>query len=106
MNQIELTEDSRGNRLVRVQLAKAQAPAVLYLTDYERVLATIGNATWFLHFNGGARRYVRAKHPPSARNVMVARLVLGIEFGAIRYRDGDGLNLRHDNLVRPLRRPL
>lgn len=105
MNQIELTEDSHGSPLVRVQLAKAQARAVLYLTDYERVLAAIGNATWFLHSNGNERLYVRVKHRASARNVMVARLVLGIEFGAIRFRDGDSLNLRHDNLVRPPRRP-
>ncbi len=106
MNLIELTEDSRGNPLARVQFAKAQTHAVLYLHDYERVQALTGNASWFLNSSGNGHRYVRVWHAPTGRNVMVARLVLGIERETIRYRDGDSLNLRRDNLVRPLRRRL
>lgn len=104
MNQIELTEDVRGLPLVRVQLAKAQTYAVLYLHDYERVLAAIGTASWFLNSSGNGYGYVRAKSPASSRNVMIARLILGIESGAVRHQDGDSLNLRRDNLIRPLRR--
>ncbi|MGX5733397.1 hypothetical protein [Bosea thiooxidans] len=104
MNQIELTEDARGLPLVRVQLAKAQAHAVLHLHDYERVQALTGNASWFLNSSGNGHRYVRVWHPATARNVMVARLILGIEQGAIRHQDGDPLNLRRANLIRPLRR--
>ncbi|HEV2509684.1 hypothetical protein [Bosea sp. (in: a-proteobacteria)] len=103
MNQIELTEDSRGHPLARVQFAKAQAYAVLYLSDYERVQALTGNASWFLNSSGNGHRYVRVWHAPTARNVMVSRLILGVEQGAIRHQDGDPLNLRRNNLVRPRR---
>ncbi|WP_454656832.1 hypothetical protein [Bosea beijingensis] len=104
MNQIELTEDTRGHLLVRVQFAKAQAHAVLYLTDYQRVQAVTGNASWFLNSTGNGHRYVRVWHAPTARNVMVARLILGTERETIRYQDGDSLNLRRENLMRPRRR--
>lgn len=103
MNPIELAEDNCGRAVVRVKLAKASTDAVLYLTDYERVLATIGAASWFLDTNGKGNRYVRAVHPASACNVMIARLILGVDRGAVRYRDGDSLNLRSNNLIRPLR---
>lgn len=104
MNMIELAEDACGTPLVRVQLAKARACAVLYLTDYGRVLTTIGTASWFLDTNGKGRSYVRAWHPALRRNVMISRLVLGVERGAIRHQDGDSLNLRRENLIRPRRR--
>lgn len=103
MNHIELAGDTRGNPLVRVQLAKAQAPAVLFLTDYARVLTTIGTASWFLDTNGQGKTYVRAWHPVFRRNVMISRLILGIESGAVRHQDGDSLNLRRQNLIRPKR---
>lgn len=101
MNQIELTEDDRGLPLVRVQLAKAQAHAVLYLHDYERVQALTGNASWFLNSSGNGHRYVRVWHAPTARNVMVARLILCAERDTVRYQDSDSLNLRRENLIRP-----
>lgn len=101
MNQIELTEDSCGHPLARVQFAKAQVHAVLYLRDYERVQALTGNASWFLNSSGNGHHYVRVWHAPAARNVMVARLILGTERETIRYQDGDSLNLRRENLIRP-----
>ncbi|AOG04297.1 hypothetical protein [Bosea sp. RAC05] len=104
MSPIELAEDNCGRPIVRVQLAKASAEAVLYSPDYERVLAPLGTASWFLDTNGKGNRYVRALHPALARNVMIARLILGVDRGAVRYRDGDSLNLRSDNLIRPLQR--
>lgn len=104
MNHIELAGDTCGNPLVRVQLAKAGASAVLHLTDYARVLTTIGTASWFLDTNGQGKTYVRAWHPILRRNVMISRLVLGGEQGVIRHRDSDPLNLRRDNLVCPKRR--
>ncbi|AZO77218.1 MULTISPECIES: hypothetical protein [unclassified Bosea (in: a-proteobacteria)] len=103
MNPIELAEDNCGRPIVRVKLAKASAEAALYLTDYEHVIAIIGRASWFLDTNGKGNRYVRALHPASACNVMIARLILGVDRGAVRYRDGDSLNLRSTNLIRPLR---
>ncbi|KFC68887.1 hypothetical protein FG93_03509 [Bosea sp. LC85] len=103
MNLIELAEDIRGLPLVRVQFAKAQTHAVLYLSDYERVLTAIGNASWFLNSSGNGHHYVRAKDPATNLNVMIARVVLGIESGAVRYQDGDSLNLRRENLIRPTR---
>ncbi|WP_089175472.1 hypothetical protein [Bosea sp. AS-1] len=103
MNHIELAGDACGNPLVRVQLAKTGSSAVLHLTDYARVLTTIGTASWFLDSNGRGKTYVRAWHPVLRRNVMVARIVLGVESGNIRHQDGDPLNLRRGNLVRPKR---
>lgn len=104
MNHIELAGETCGNPLVRVQLAKTGASAVLHLTDYARVLTTIGTASWFLDSNGQGKTYVRAWHPILRRNVMISRLVLGADEGAIRHQDGDSLNLRRGNLIRPLRR--
>ncbi|MDP3255381.1 hypothetical protein [Bosea sp. (in: a-proteobacteria)] len=104
MNPIELAADACGTALVRVQFAKAQTHAVLHLTDYERVIAAIGHASWFLNSSGNGHQYVRAWDASSSRNVMIARLLLGIERGAVRCHDGDSLNLRRANLIRPLRR--
>ncbi|MEN5081818.1 hypothetical protein ABE438_04980 [Bosea sp. TWI1241] len=104
MNHIELAGDTCENPLVRVQLAKTGDSAVLYLTDYARVLTTIGTASWFLDSNGQGKTYVRAWHPTLRRNVMISRLVLGSEQGAVRHKDGDSLNLCRENLTRPLRR--
>lgn len=104
MNPIELAEDPCGRSVVRVKLAKNAAEAVLYLTDYERVTATIGPVSWFLNSSGNGHSYVRAWDRLSSRNVMISRLVLGIASGAVRHHDGNPLNLRSDNLIRPLRR--
>lgn len=101
MNFIELAEDICGSPLVRVQLAGGASHAVLHLIDYERVTATIGNASWFLNSTGSGRAYVRAKDPASSRNVMIGRLVLGVSIGRVRHIDGNPLNLRRSNLHNP-----
>lgn len=104
MNHIDHAKNARGDILVRVHFATGKAPAVLYLHDYERVQAITGNASWFLNSSGNGHHYVRVWHVPTARNVMVARLILDVESGNIRHQDGDRLNLRRENLIRPRRR--
>lgn len=104
MNPIELAQDPCGRPVVRVKLAKGAAEAVLDLNDYERVTQAVGPAVWFLNSSGNRYRYVRVWDHASARNVTIARLILGGVGGPVRHADGDPLNLRRTNLIRPRRR--
>lgn len=77
--------------------------ASIYRADYDRVVAEIGTARWFVNVvrraGGRIDHYVRAQSPRSRNLVMVARIVArAMPKTAVRYGDGDAFNLRSDNL--------
>lgn len=99
------SRDDDGCAVVGVPLSnRPHLTAWLYATDYERIAAEFGAASWFVNDNGDGRLYVRLKSADRRNNVMVSRLVLDDPtISIVRYRDGDRLNLRSRNLdaVRP-----
>lgn len=88
---------------VRVHLRNVDEYVTLYRDDYDRVVAEIGTARWFLNSfmqrSGNLSRYVRAKSPKTGHLVMIARIIAQApNRTAVRYLDRDPLNLRFENL--------
>jgi hypothetical protein len=92
--------DPNGREIVGIPLSnRPGSHAWLYADDHRRVVAMIGQSRWFANRNTKGQEYVRASCPRTGRNVMIARLIEGDwARTAIRYRDGNRLNLRGINL--------
>jgi hypothetical protein len=98
---------SRKREVITVHLRNVDRYASVYRDDYDRVVAEIGTARWFVNVvrrtSGRIDHYVRARSPGSKNLVMVARIVARASpKTAVRYRDGDAFNLRSDNLQEDL----
>jgi hypothetical protein len=88
---------------IRVHLRNVDQYVTLYRDDYDRVVAEIGTARWFLNSfmqrSGNLSRYVRARSPKTGRLVMIARIVAQApNLTAVRYLDHNPLNLVAGNL--------
>lgn len=94
---------SRKREVIKVHLRNVDRYATVYRDDYDRVIAEIGTARWFVNIirrdGGRTDHYIRAK-PLGCRNVvMIARIIArAVPRTAVRYRDGDVFNLRSENL--------
>lgn len=94
------TRDHDSREIVRVPLCNSKHAARILAVDFDRLRTTGVSDQWTL--NGvGEYQYVRC---PVSENVgdldTVARLILHAPPGRIvKYRDGNRLNLRRDNLV-------
>jgi hypothetical protein len=91
--------DENGRACVRVPLARCTLSAILYAEDYDRLIVGGISANWSFNYSGrNGHGYVRVK-VPGANTIVVARLVAGASFKrAVRYRHGNPLDLRLDNL--------
>ena len=95
--------DHDGAKIVLVPLAGTGQKAKLFPKDYEALIAQGLTTRWCLNHNGKDQHYVRCnlpqRVPGRATLVCVARLIIGAAPGRqVRYRDGDRLNLRSDNI--------
>lgn len=91
--------DPDGTPVTGVILGNSEDICWIYTEDYERINAMTGKVrSWYVNTNGhNSIKYVRVKH--LGNNFMVSRLVLGHQpRTAIKYRDGNRLNLRRSNL--------
>lgn len=89
-----------GREIAHVPLATGQT-ATLYRRDLDMLTANGLSLAWTFNPNGQGTAYVRAAEAGRASGglVGVARLILNAGRGAIvRYRDGNRLNLRRENL--------
>lgn len=91
--------DPSGAAVAGVKLTNASARVWLFREDFEALVALLGPRAWFLRSNGKGRKYPAVTVPPK-NPVTLARLIAGNAAlrTAIRYRDGDSLNLRRSNL--------
>lgn len=94
---------SRKREVVKVHLRNVDRYATLYRDDYDRVVADIGTGRWLVNVikrpGGRSDHYVRAHSPGAKSLVMIARIIArAMPRTAVRYRDGDVLNLRSENL--------
>lgn len=98
---------SHKREIIKVHLRNVDRYATVYRDDYDRVVAEIGTAQWFVNTirraGGRTDQYIRAK-PLGCRNVvMIARIIArAVSRTAVRYRDGDVFNLRSENLNKDL----
>jgi len=94
------TVDTDGAPIVLVPLANHDRPAKLLAEDFDRLVAQGLPLAWTLNQATGGNAYVRcATSAVVGRLVTVARLILRVGRGrVVKYRDGDRLNLRRDNL--------
>lgn len=90
--------DTDGAEIVLVHLP-CGATAKVMAEDYPGLCAAgFPGETWLTNDNAKDHRYVRVSDADN-NTLMVARLLLQPGAGtAVRYRDGDPLNLRRDNL--------
>jgi len=93
---------SRKREIIKVHLRNVDRYARVYRDDYDRVVAEIGPARWFVNVirrtGGRIDQYIRAR-PHGSKNMMVARIIArAVPRTAIRYRDGDVFNLLSENL--------
>jgi hypothetical protein len=96
------TTDMDGQPIVLVPLSNG-ARAKLFLRHYERLQRMGIGPNWFLNGNGKGQFYVRVQVPTEigwGNLAQVARLIMSPSQrgAAVKYRDGDRLNLRSDNL--------
>lgn len=94
------TTDADGAAVVLVPLANYPQPAKLLAEDFERLMLAGISHMWTLNIGKGGHGYVRLNSHRAGKNLIsVARLVMAPRAGQqVRYRDGDRLNLRRDNL--------
>ena len=96
--------DIDGKEIVLIPLANHSEPAKILREDFETLSAAGYTQNWTFNARAsgpGARRYVRcAAHDRKGNLTRVARLVLNTPRGrVVKYRDGNRLNLRRDNLL-------
>lgn len=98
---VEIRRDPSGELVVLVPLTRGRT-AVTTLAAYVRLLELGVSANWVMNDDGNGRIYVRCHRSADLGGnlLMVSRLICApTERGlAIRYRDGDRLNLRPTNL--------
>ena len=89
-----------GAAIVLVPLANWSVPARLLAAEFDRVIAAGFSTSWTLNHNGRGCCYVRCAHRnATGRLVSVPRIVADAGSGeVVKYRDGNRLNLRRDNL--------
>lgn len=92
--------DEHGRICVRVPLANSSASAIIWLVDYERIKSAGVSGFWQLNSDGRGFSYVRAKRPGLGNKIKVARAVMGNfdDERAVRYHNGNRLDLRRPNL--------
>ncbi len=95
------TTDADGNAIVLVPLANHASPAKLFADDFDRLMTDGYSDQWTLNTAKGGYSYVRVANSQVAGCLeSVARLVTNAGRGqVVRYRDGNRLNLRQDNLI-------
>lgn len=92
---------AEAKQTIKIYLRNAGRYATLYRADYQRVIAEVGGNVWFVGYNSErAVAYVRTWSDAEPRKMaMIARIVANAPARtAVRYLDGDPLNLRFDNL--------
>lgn len=89
--------DKAGIELVSLKLGNVDQEAVLLRSDFE-ALQKIGlSYSWSLTDTGYV---IASERNAKGRQVTVSRCILGAGPGqTVRFRDGDKLNLRRENLV-------
>lgn len=94
------TTDQDGKPIVLVPLGNKPARAKLLKKDFESIIQAGYTDQWFINDNGSGNAYVRCRASEVRGNVAtVGRLIAAPPKGyQVRYRDGDHLNLRRDNL--------
>jgi hypothetical protein len=96
----KFTTDGDGEAIVLVSLANHREPAKLFASDFEGLMRQGVSGMWTLNSNGYGSEYVRCPASGKGRLFTVARLIVRPAKGqVIRYRDGNRLNLRRDNLI-------
>ncbi|MDK9726195.1 MAG: HNH endonuclease [Sterolibacteriaceae bacterium MAG5] len=98
--EVRHTTDHDGKPIVLVQLGNKPALAKLLRDDFEAMQAAGFTDQWFVNDNGTGNAYVRCTGADIRGGIAtVARLIMEPPKGfQVRYRDGDRLNLRRDNL--------
>lgn len=96
----EFFTDSAGQRCVRVPLAHSERTALVYAEDFGSLMEAGLSFFWQLNFNKrDGQAYVKARLKGTQPH-SIARLILGAgRKQEVRYRDGNRLNLRRDNLT-------
>ena len=94
------SQDRDGEAIVLVPLANHPESAKLLKADFLRLEERRLGMAWTFNSNGQGSQYVRASVPGVRGKLLtVARLIVGAGGSrCVRYRDGNRLNLRADNL--------
>jgi len=94
------TVDRDGAEIVLVPLANHHLPAKLLADDFDRLVSDGVSLAWTFNDNGSGYGYVRTYSGAVAGKLTsIARLIVNAGRGkVVKYRDGDRLNLRRDNL--------
>jgi hypothetical protein len=97
---ISHTQDHDGAAVVMVPLANHPFPAKLLASDYDALTALGVTDQWTYNPNGrGDRFYIRCGADCRGKLLSPARVLMNAQAGeVVKYHDGDGLNLRRDNL--------
>lgn len=98
--QVRHTRDYDGKAIALVRLGNRPAFAKILEEDFRTIQEAGFTDRWFINDNGNGNAYVRCGAAQVRGNVgTVARLIMEPPKGyQVRYRDGDRLNLRRDNL--------
>ncbi|NII11548.1 hypothetical protein [Oleiagrimonas sp. C23AA] len=100
--EITVTTDEDGNEIAQVLCTSSDHPVVLELAVLRRLQKQGWTDRWACASDGHGNRYVvtYCRDIEGRTSVTtVARLVVGAEKGQrVRYRDGNRLNLRRENL--------
>lgn len=96
---ITYSRDPSGREVAHVPLARRSETAAIYRDDLERLTTSGVPFPWYLN-TARCCSYVSAYDPDHlGKNQTVARRLIDAPKGRIvKYRDGDRLNLRRDNL--------
>lgn len=99
---VEVRRDHSGELTVLVKLTGGNVAATTYAA-FKRLMDAGVSPNWVLNSDGKGRVYVRCIRPNALGGnlLMVSRLIIGPEERrlAVRYRDGNRLNLRPENLL-------
>lgn len=94
------SRDPDGTEIIGVLIENAGKYAWLRKVDYDRIVEKYGVCAWTIGANSYGSKYVHFKTGrPVQRCVYVGRAVAGAVRGqAVRFKDGNTLNLRLSNL--------
>lgn len=91
--------DADGKKIVYIPLASTTERVRMQQFDFERLMQLGFSRFWFLSSNGRGPAYVRCKGKTDGGQFSLARLLMRPRSNqVVRYRDGNPLNLRRDNL--------
>lgn len=93
-----MTDKKAG--VVRVPIGGSERSAVIDLHDYEKLMAAGLSNQWFI-LKANGHEYVRCRDRRSkyGMSVVARRLLDPPPKAVIRYRNGDGFDLRRANLI-------